>query len=188
MRRRSGRSSPSSGCSRSRSGKINARLSLRKPQGASPRDGAPAGAAVAIRLAPFDVAPSETEIQEARGVSRGNAFRGSNNVISLSSRFGLRSTYFLTDFFAVRRERATSKLASGAFWQPPRSRPVLPGEGTALTPSRRRCGGCRRRRLRCRGPGRRRPWPGRPGRRRRRRGHRPPGYGSPCGGPSSGRG
>jgi hypothetical protein len=33
-------------------------------------------------------------------------------VISLSSRFGLRSTYFLTDFFAVRRERATSKGAS----------------------------------------------------------------------------
>jgi hypothetical protein len=62
-------------------------------------------------LALFDVALSETEIQEARGASRGNAFRGSNNVSSLSLRFGLRSMYFLTDIFADRRERATSKLA-----------------------------------------------------------------------------
>jgi hypothetical protein len=61
----------------------------------------------AVGLAPFDVALSETEIQEARGASRGNAFRGSNNPISLSLRFGLRSMYFLTDFFADRRERAT---------------------------------------------------------------------------------
>jgi hypothetical protein len=70
------------------------------------------------RSASFDVALSETEIQEARGASRGNAFRGSNNVISLSLRFGLRSMYFLTDFFADRRERATSKGASrgNAFW------------------------------------------------------------------------
>jgi hypothetical protein len=42
--------------------------------------------------ASFDVALSETEIKEARGASRGNAFRGSNNVIFLSLRFGLRST------------------------------------------------------------------------------------------------
>ncbi len=54
---------------------------------------------------PFAIALSETEIQEARGVSRGNAFRGSNNVIPLSLRFGLRSM----DFFADRRERAPSK-------------------------------------------------------------------------------
>jgi hypothetical protein len=44
------------------------------------------------RGASFDVALSETEIKEARGASRGNAFRGSNNVIFLSLRFGLRST------------------------------------------------------------------------------------------------
>jgi hypothetical protein len=62
--------------------------------------------------ASFDVALSETEIHEARGASRGNAFRGSHNVIFLSFRFGLRSMYFLTDFFADRRERATSKGAS----------------------------------------------------------------------------
>jgi hypothetical protein len=34
---------------------------------------------------------------------------------SLGSRLGLQSMYFLTDFFADRRERATSKLATGGF-------------------------------------------------------------------------
>jgi len=33
------------------------------------------------------------------------------DAVSLSLRFGLQSMYFLTDFFADRRERATSKLA-----------------------------------------------------------------------------
>jgi hypothetical protein len=62
------------------------------------------------QLAFFDGTPGKTKIREARGASRGNAVRGSNNVISLSLRFGLRSMCFLTDFFADRRERATSKL------------------------------------------------------------------------------
>ena len=63
------------------------------------------------QLALFDVALSETEIQEARGASRGNGVLGATDADSLSLRFGLQSMYFLTDFFADRRERATSKLA-----------------------------------------------------------------------------
>jgi len=63
------------------------------------------------RLAPFDVALSETELQGARGASRGNGVLGATDADSLSLRFGLQSMYFLTDFFADRRERATSKLA-----------------------------------------------------------------------------
>jgi hypothetical protein len=64
------------------------------------------------RSVSFDGAVSETEIQEARGASRGNGVLGLNNVISLSLRFGLRSMDFSTDFFANRRVRATSKSAS----------------------------------------------------------------------------
>jgi hypothetical protein len=63
------------------------------------------------QLALFDVALSETKIQEARGASRGNGVLGATDADSLSLRFGLQSRYFLTDFFADRRERATSKLA-----------------------------------------------------------------------------
>ncbi|NBS33203.1 MAG: hypothetical protein EBS83_10500, partial [Planctomycetia bacterium] len=62
------------------------------------------------RLAPFDVALSETELQGARGASRGNGVLVATDAGSLSLRFGLQSMYFLTDFFADRRERATSKL------------------------------------------------------------------------------
>jgi hypothetical protein len=43
------------------------------------------------RLAAFDQALSGTEIREARGVSRGDAWLGSKNVVSLSLRFGLQS-------------------------------------------------------------------------------------------------
>jgi hypothetical protein len=102
----------------------------RSPRSASPPQEAPG--------ASFDVALSETEIQEARGASRGNAFRGSNNVISLSLRFGLRSMYFLTDFFADRRERATSKGASPVARRGARCRVIpracalrLPGEAAS---------------------------------------------------------
>ena len=63
------------------------------------------------QLALFDVALSETKVQEARGASRGNGVLGATDADSLSLRFGLQSRYFLTDFFADRRERATSKLA-----------------------------------------------------------------------------
>ena len=66
------------------------------------------------RLAPFDVALSETELQGARGASRGNGVLVATDAGSLSLRFGLQSMYFLTDFFADRRERATSKLAPRA--------------------------------------------------------------------------
>ena len=43
------------------------------------------------RLAAVDKTRSRSEIREARAASRRNAFRGLNNVISLSLRFGLRS-------------------------------------------------------------------------------------------------
>ena len=66
------------------------------------------------RSVSFDGAVSETEIQEARGASRGNGVLGATDADSLSLRFGLQSMYFLTDFFADRRERATSKLAPRA--------------------------------------------------------------------------
>jgi hypothetical protein len=42
----------------------------------------------------FEMFLGKTKLQEARGASRGNAFRGSNNVISLSLRFGLQSIGF----------------------------------------------------------------------------------------------
>ena len=59
----------------------------------------------------FAIALSETEIQKARGASRGNRVLGATDADSLSLRFGLQSMYFLTNFFADRRERAPSKRA-----------------------------------------------------------------------------
>jgi len=49
------------------------------------------------QLAVFDGALRETEIQEARGASRGNVFRGPRNVISLACGSGFEASAFLPE-------------------------------------------------------------------------------------------
>ncbi|NBS32818.1 MAG: hypothetical protein EBS83_08455 [Planctomycetia bacterium] len=58
----------------------------------------------------FAIALSETEIQKARGASRGNRVLGATDADSLSLRFGLQSMYFL--LIAVNAHHQTRKCVS----------------------------------------------------------------------------